>query len=207
MAVTIIVASFGDPKWVTLAEQRAIPSATRQGNVRTMHVDEPMHVGALRNLAVDSFDPQGWMCFLDPDDELADGYIAAMTAEPMNDNHLYVPALQLVRRGVRPPDAPQILNNRDIVNGLNPCPIGTLIHRSTFEDAGRFWDERAWEDWSLFRRAVLGGSTLRFVPDAVYRAYMSPDGRNSTVIKPAQLRSDILESHERWLHDRSARDH
>lgn len=198
----MVISSFGLRRWHELAVDRALPSVVDQAPVRIFHSDRTMSVGACRNLAVDHYDVRGWMCFLDPDDELAPGYFDAMPDVPTPD--LIAPALQVVRRGHATP--PKLLNGRDI-HDLNPCVIGTLIHRDTFDRVGRFWDERAWEDWSLFRRVVLAGGTVHFNPRAVYRAHESIAGRNLTVKNPAGLRSEILASHERWLNDRPARHH
>jgi hypothetical protein len=117
---------------------------------------------------------------------------AARNAAVEHERQLLTPALAL---GDRPPEC---YGSRDIINGLNPCPIGTLIHRTMFDAVGGFWDEPAWEDWSLFRRAVLIGAEITFVHDAVYHAADNPRGRNSTVRNPQALRRQILESHRRW---------
>lgn len=199
MDVTVIIASYGSDEWVELASRRAIPSIG-DAVFHHYHVDDAPSVGQLRNDAVDHGHIQGWMCFLDPDDELAPGYFDNLPDVPVTD--LIVPGLQQVRGGIR--RRAQLLNRRDIMR-TNPCPIGTLIHRDTFDAVGRFWDERAWEDWSLFRRVVLAGGRLHFHATSIYRAHVSPHGRNSTVADPAGLHREIVESHERWLNDRTYR--
>lgn len=88
---------------------------------------------------------------------------------------------------------------------MNPCVIGTLIRRELFAEAGGFWSERAWEDWSLFRRAWLLGATIDHVPAAVYRVTVNPAGRNSTIDRPHSLHREILRSHATWLRTRKAR--
>ena len=196
--LTVIIASFGDRRWLDLAQERAIPSLDGWEDTFVYHLaDTDWTVGHVRNLAVLARDPRGWILFLDPDDELAYRYIDFMRSVARNPDDLYVPALQLVRGHRKYPAA--VLDDRDIINGINPCPIGTLIHRDTFDRVGGFWNERAWEDWSLFRRVALTGGQLHFVPDAVYVAHTDPQGRNSTVAHPQQLRKEILDSHEGWL--------
>lgn len=198
MDLTVVISSFGDQSWRELALQRAVPSLDGWGQVVLYHTTEThLSIGEVRNAAVAAGNPEGWILFLDPDDELAVGYIDAMTDAAVEPSDLYVPALQLITGGKTGPA--RVLDDRDIVDGLNPCPIGTLIHRSTFDRVGGFWNERAWEDWSLFRRVVLTGGELRFVPDAVYRAHVSTVGRNSTVRNPKALRREIVASHRRWL--------
>jgi glycosyltransferase involved in cell wall biosynthesis len=193
MDVTIIVTTWGHPSWVGLASRVAIPSVADQARIYHHHAEGAASAGAARNEAVEIADPQEWICFLDADDELAPGYVDAMERANLQRDDLGTPALQL------PGETPRCLEDRDILAGLNPCPIGTLIHRSMFEEAGQFWGEPAWEDWSLFRRAVLSGAYVHFVPDAVYIANSTSNGRNSGVINPRRLRRDIVRSHLDWF--------
>ena len=194
--LTVIIASFGDDRWLELAQERAIPSLDGWDDTFIYHLGDTTNisVGEVRNMAVRVCKPDGWICFLDPDDELAPDYLHIMQRAATNPADLYVPALKI---GAGPA---KVLDDRDIINGMNPCPIGTLIHRDTFDAVGGFWNEPAWEDWSLFRRVALGGGKLHFVPDAIYKAYSGPHGRNSTIPNPQQLRRDIIESHTDWVH-------
>lgn len=193
MEIQVIVTTWGHPSWAGLASRVAIPSACDQAPVYHHHTPEAPSAGAARNQAVEIADPQEWILFLDADDELAPGYVAAMRAAVEHDEQLLVPALQLPGKPAR------VLDNRDIVHGDNPCPIGTVIHRSMFEEAGQFWDEPAWEDYSLFRRAVLAGAEIQFVPDAIYVAHSTSSGRNSRVPNARLLKRDIVQSHKQWM--------
>lgn len=200
MDITVVVSTYGDQSWQDVAFHRAIPSADNQTLTVSMHSPNAKSLGEARNNAVDFHDPQEWICFLDADDQLAPGFIGFMeAAEPEHVNVLLTPALQFVTDKSR--SAAVIFEGRDMAV-INPCPIGTLIHRAVFEEAGRFWDERAWEDWSLFRRAWLLDAEIRFVPDAVYRAHLNPRGRNSTVAHPQRLHKQIIDSHEKWALNR-----
>ena len=194
MEVTVIITTWGTSDWEEAGRRCQFETTlTCDARVFHLHRDEPDSAGAHRNAAVDEIDPPDWICFLDADDRLASGYIEAMFAEPHRTNQLLTPALALGDR------KPHILEGRDIIKGNNPCPIGTLIHREAFELAGRFWDERAWEDWSLFRRAVLVGAEIVFVPEAIYIATYDRRGRNSTVVNPQRLRRQIVRSHLEWI--------
>lgn len=188
MDLEIIVTTWGSDEW----HERGRVTAKYNSAWHFHGWDPSQSAGAIRNQAVEDVDPQEWICFLDADDELGDGYYEAMAAAVTHDRQLLTPSLAL---GDRPPEC---YGSRDIINGLNPCPIGTLIHRSMFDAVGGFWDEPAWEDWSLFRRAVLIGAEIVFVHDAIYHAADNPQGRNSTVRNPQALRRQILDSHERW---------
>lgn len=193
MEVDVIVTTFGEMKWNWLGEEAA-DAANDQAPAHHFHAVECGSLGDARNQAVDHIDPKGWICFLDADDELEPGYIDAMAEANerfRHDEHLLVPALRLG-------DGPVMsLSERNMME-MNPCPIGTLIHRGTFDRAGRFWNERAWEDWSLFRRAFIQGASLAFVPKAVYHARSTASGRNSTIEDSNVLYQEILRSHRRW---------
>lgn len=195
MDVTVIVTSYGDEKWRKLAKQRAVPSAADQALAAHLHLPEVDSLGDARNKAVEVTDPKGWICFLDADDELEDGYIEAMEAAVDSESCLYAPALRTVVD--HNPGEPCLFVHRDMMKS-NPCPIGTLIHRDLFDQVGGFWNEPAYEDWSLFRRAFIVGDELQFVPDAVYRAHVDSKGRNSTVRNPKQMVRRIIASHDVW---------
>ena len=189
METTLIVTTWGSDEW----RERGALAAIHAPGANHIHIDDPKSAGDARNRAVRYYDPKGHICFLDADDSLAFGYFRAMERAHEHDGQLLAPALKLGKSEAA------CLDDRDIVNGWNPCPIGTLIHRDLFDEIGEFWDEPAWEDWSLFRRAFLVGATIRFVPDAVYVASFNTEGRNSTVLNPIKLRRDIVRSHDQWL--------
>lgn len=193
MDIDIIITTHGEQRWAQLAYDVAAQSACQQAVTHLFHADECVSLGDARNQAVDNVDPQGYICFLDADDELQPGYMTAMKkaiAENPGDR-LFVPALKLGHSPAR------CLTERNI-DVMNPCPIGTLIHRDMFERVGGFWDEPAWEDWSLFRRAWSIGANLVFVPDAVYRANSTRSGRNAAVRQPKLLLQQIRDSHAEW---------
>ena len=189
METTLIVTTWGSDEW----SERGFLAADCIAGANHIHIEEPKSAGDARNRAVRYFDPKGHICFLDADDSLAPGYFRAMAAACEHERQLLTPALQLG-------DAPaRVLDDRDIINGMNPCPIGTLIHRNLFDEIGGFSDEPAWEDFAMFQRAVLIGAEIRFVPDAVYIATSNPRGRNSTVQNPKRLRAQIQRDNQRWL--------
>lgn len=196
MDVDVIVTTYGE-EWF---ERGEAASRDAEEQTRVFHFHCRSHegsLGSLRNAAVWKFDPQEWLCFLDADDILEPGYIEAMKEANSPDGrkwaYLMAPALRHGARG-----SAKVLDDRDMMM-LNPCPVGTLIHRKMFDVVGGFWDERAWEDWSLFRRCVLAGAELVFVPDAVYRDNSTRGGRNSTIVHPKRLHAEIVESHLKWM--------
>jgi glycosyltransferase involved in cell wall biosynthesis len=201
MNVSVVIATFGDDRWPELARKRAWPSAVRQYPAPSsllLLYDPHAKVHVVRNEGAARARGE-WLCFLDADDELEPGYFAAMAAAS---GDLRAPAIRFVVAGEPDPE-PTTLHTRNI-DTMNPCAIRTLLRRSLFDDAGAFWAERAWEDWSLFRRCWLLGAVVEHVPGAVYRANVNPAGRNSTVDRPRVLHREIVRSHTVWLRSRKA---
>lgn len=198
MEIDVIVTTWGSEEW----HRRGVETATvhdgldPEADVLHFHFDAARSAGAHRNDAVRQCGAKGWLCFLDADDRLSDGYFRAMAATRSHERQLLTPALKLGGAPAR------VLDDRDIINGMNPCPIGTLIHRDLFDEVGGFGDEPAWEDFAMFQRAVLIGAEIQFVPEAIYIAADNPRGRNSTVRNPKWLRRQIQADNQRWLQNR-----
>lgn len=190
--VAIVVATFGADEWRDRAARVAVPSAHAAGAGEVVVVHGATLAAARNAGARQSSAP--WLCFLDADDELEPGYLAALCSAA---GELRAPAVRYVTAGEPEPE-PVSLAGRNM-DRLNPCVVGTLLPRDLFERAGGWWTERAWEDWSLFRRCWLLGATLVHVPEAVYRAHVNPAGRNSTIDRPQQLATEIRRAHARWL--------
>lgn len=196
-SVAVVVATFGEDRWAQLARTIAAPSAEAERPAELIvHHGQTLHQA--RNDAA-SLARSEWLCFLDADDQLEPGYLAALLSASAD---LRAPAVRYVVPGA-PDPAPLVLDRRNI-STMNPCVIGTLVRRQLFEEAGRFWPERAWEDWSLFRRCWLLGATIEHVPAAVYRVTVNSAGRNSTVDRPHTLHREILRSHAAWRRNRKA---
>lgn len=196
--VHVLICTYGSQSWKQLAKERAYPSAVAEGVTATA-IHGGRSIAECRNFAVEVADPQGWIAFLDADDEYVPGYMAAMTAMDPEPHHLLAPCIQYVSNGQE--YAVLDLSDRDIAV-VNPCCIGTLIHRSMFDAAGGFWDERGYEDWSMFRRAWLLGGQVRFAKRAIYRAHFDPNGRNTTIEDPEGCCRDIVTSHSVWYANR-----
>ena len=194
MDVSIVVATFGAPEWAELARARAIPSAEQAGAAEVV-VEHGATLAEARNTGAARARGE-WLVFLDADDELEPGYLEAIAAAG---GDLRAPAVRYVIPGEPDPE-PTVFAGRNLAR-VNPCAIGTALRRELFEQAGRFWPEPAWEDWSLFRRCWLLGATIEHVPAAVYRVTMNPTGRNSTVGSQAErdrLHRRIVASHNQW---------
>lgn len=200
MDATILIGTFGDDLWRARG-QSCWERHEEFGFPVIWHHEPDGTIAQVRNRLVDIADENGaasgWLCFVDADDHLESGYFREMQYAADLDE-----PWQLVTPAVRygPGSDPMVFRDRNM-RSMNPCAIGTLIHRAVFEQAGRFWEERAWEDWSLFRRAWLLGAPIVFAEAAVYQAGSNRQGRNSTVHHPEQLRDEIIAAHDRWMRE------
>lgn len=186
MNVTIIVATYGSPRWHTLAAQRAVPSALEQGcPVVAVH---GRTLAEARNSGVAQASTE-WLIHLDADDTLDPG-VAASVLDGTAD--LRVPPLLEMSGPLRQPVR---LAHRHIEH-VNPCHVGTGIRRETLLDCGGWPQWRAWEDWALFLRAYRRGASVEHLPAGgpAYVAHTRSDGRNATVTDPAELHDEI----RRW---------
>ena len=178
MDVTVCIATFGDPAWSDLAIATALPSALWQEQDPPVVMAHGDTLAGARNAAAAQADTE-WLIFLDADDQLAPGYITAMTAA---DGDLRVPRLFLG-------DDEVDLTGRDIEQ-TNPCPVGTAIRKDMLADCGGWPEWPAWEDWALFLRAARRGARIVHT-GAIYRAAHDLTGRNSTVRQPRRLHREI----------------
>lgn len=173
--IAIVIASYGDLSWGTLATKRAFAS-TRDQSMDEVILDhyEDLSLGAARNAAAERTRCD-WLCFLDADDELEEGYIEAMRAVlPPDHRTLLAPMVRIVP-GTKAP----IFPNRHVpVTELNHCVIGTLVPRSLFRAVGGFGEEKLYEDWALWLRCLRAGAIIQYVEGAVYRAFSHIGGRN-----------------------------
>lgn len=193
MEATIIIATHGSDEWRERGNNLAIKTNDAFPGVEIVFghsKTEQLH--EVRNRLAARATSE-WLCFLDADDELAPGYFDAMERAT---GDLRAPAVSWVEEGIS--SEPRCLTERNIKVG-NPCVIGTLIRKSMFDRVGGFWGERAYEDWSLFRRAWLVKAKIEHVPDALYIVHVSPDSRNNTVDDAAGLCEEIRISHREWM--------
>lgn len=169
MDVTVVVGTYGDERWPTLARARAIPAAEHQAPVIHVHLDT---LAKARNEGARQAETE-WLCFCDADDELTPGYFEAMAkgqADLRGPTVEYVEPNGQTRRILWPSCA--------LDSGNNFLPIGTLIRRKLFLDVGGFCEWPIYEDWCLWQRCWSAGATIEQIPDAIYRAYVAADGRN-----------------------------
>jgi len=135
-----------------------------------------------------------YLCFLDGDDELAPGYIAAMQKvyEQEYDGTplLLTPKVAYVVKGRK--QAPKFWPETDPWSG-NWMVLGTLVSKDLFMKVGgwREFDENdwnEWDDWELWIRCQKAGALPVKVPKAVYIAHQEKTSRHRTMPHKQKLR-------------------
>lgn len=129
-----------------------------------------------------------WLVFLDADDQLAPGYVAAIEREQARHREgrwLYTPMVSYVHKGGRV-QAARFWPEVPFEQG-NWLVIGTAIERDLFLQVGGFRDygdplgSIGYEDWGLWARCWQAGAQVAKVRRAVYIAHVNPQSRNRAI--------------------------
>lgn len=182
--ISIVVTSYGEDEWRSLAWERAYPSAIAQDSGTElfeviMHHSELPTIGPARNEAASKAEGE-WLIFLDADDELEPYYVHEMSvvAEKNEGDVLLQPAVRYLRKGGRSGSKPVIIPDRNLRKD-NYLVIGTMLRRELFERVGGFNDyHHGFEDWSLWAKCWKLGAQVVPVPRAVYCAHWNPDSKH-----------------------------
>lgn len=188
MDVTVVVATYGPRRWLDLAYERATSSA--------FQLDAPViYVHGLtlhdaRNAGLAQVETEH-VVFLDADDELEAGYLAAMATGVAD---LRAPAVRYIRPSGRAaaPYVPRVAGHThdctgDCLPQGNWLLIGTLARTDLLREVGGFRDFPWSEDWDLWLRCWRAGATVEAIPAAIYRAHVRPDSRNRAPDRAAKL--------------------
>lgn len=186
--VEVIVATYGDPAWPSLARERALPSVFRAGFdcVTQIHLEDGTLAEARNTAAGRS--SSAWLCFLDADDELGESYARYMRRScelvtvgrgKRPANRLLIPSVQYRGRDGEYRGNALIPNLERPITELNHGVIGTVVPRWLFNKVGGFRELPLYEDWDLWLRCIREGATLSYVEEAIYMAYESKEGRNT----------------------------
>lgn len=179
MDCSILIATYGDPEWESLAMSRAYPSATSQGAREVLVKHEPeQSIAEVRNSLAEKATGE-WLCFLDADDELAPGYLEAMERIQKRQRDgavLLTPAVMQIRQGRR--RRPSFYPEVNLLSG-NWLIVGTLLTRSLFFEAQGFSDyPHGFEDWSLWSKCTKLGARVVKVPRAIYVQHVNPNSKH-----------------------------
>lgn len=194
--ISVVITTYGGDEWVRLAYERAVPSVEAQTErpcELVVHHEPTMEIGPARNAAAARATCE-WLLFLDADDELDPGYLAAMhhtireTDEPQP---LLQPAVIYQvknRRSMRPP---HLIPPGDLRRD-NFLVIGTVLRRDLFMQVGGFEDyPHGFEDWSLWAKCWKAGANVVQVPGAVYRAWSNPRSKHKLLWRNKRVQVEM----------------
>jgi GT2 family glycosyltransferase len=196
--IAVCIGTYGDlDHWEHLVSTRSGPSVDRQTVRPTSYsryhgpnLQEARNWAAETTIRHPQLTPRAdWLCFLDADDELDDGYIEAMAAaaEGLEGDWLLQPATLGVYPDGRTDPHPIVIPAKPLLDG-NFLVVSTLIRAEQFHRLGGFGHWEMYEDWDLWIRAHRDGANIKPVPDAVLRVHVNPDSRNNGD-RAAQLRA------------------
>lgn len=188
MTFTIVIASHGHERWKNLALRRAYPSAGNQGMEVLVEHDPDGTRAEVRNRLLERASGE-WIITLDADDELAPGYVDAMS-EAARETSLLTPAISFVRKGRK--ECPKFMPEVDLAEG-NWMVVGTAAPRDLMLEVGG-WRTfigsgvlNEWDDWDMWIRCVRAGAGIVKVPDAVYIAHVSPSPHYARTSKMTKM--------------------
>jgi GT2 family glycosyltransferase len=178
--VSVLIATYGDVSWMMTAV-RAVASASDQGAYEVLDRHEARGTISSSRNALAGRASGDWLLFLDADDELAPGYIEAMSVAVhqnlMDPMKLYTPAVRHVKKGR--PAAPFFFDRGISLRQDNWLVVGTLVHKDLFHEVGGFGDyPHGFEDWSLWSKCFRAGAQVIKVPDAVYVYHHNPQSKH-----------------------------
>lgn len=181
--ISVIVGSHGAESWRRMGERAAASvEAQRAPDQEVIVVHDPVGTVATARNGGALLAHGTWLVFLDADDELAPGYLAAMTRairEHGAADRLFTPRVQYVSGQHRQP--PRFHPEVHYQDG-NWLVIGTCVPRSLFVKVGGFEEWPIYEDWALFARMQDTGAEVIRVPDAVYVAHRRQRSRNHSLV-------------------------
>lgn len=201
MTISIVVGTFGSYEWgargAKLAERLEV-----QEQVETVHMHVQGGVAEARNAGA-SFVSGSWICFVDADDYIEPGYIAAMEqAVEHRSTALIQPATRFVKHhpDVEVPalDAQGLIPSHPSLIAGNHLVIGTLVDTATFREVGGFDPTLpVLEDWDLWIRCWKHGAEVASQPEATYVVNVHPNGRNADRALRNKVAMQIRNRHSR----------
>lgn len=171
---SIVIATFGELKWKDQALDRAIPSAKSFNIPVYYNHEKTLHEARNAGLAQVKTE---FVCHLDADDELESGFFDHISKVG---GDLRPPSIRYVPSDVA--EMPKVAGHShncmaECLEFGNWMVVGTVARTQLLKDVGWWKDCETFEDWELWMRCWLAGAKITPVPDAVYRAYSTPQGR------------------------------
>lgn len=187
---------------------RALPSASVQNPFEIVIDHDPAGtIASIRNQNAQRATGD-WLCFLDADDQLAQGYLRAMQqawgrrsrgrASTLDGPPLLLtPAVSYVIKGRR--QLPRFLKTEDLRHS-NYLVVGTLVKRDLFLEVGGFEDyPHGFEDWSIWAKCWKAGAQIVPVRKAVYIAYVNEDSKRRKMWRDKKYQAKWHEKVQRDL--------
>lgn len=177
---SIVVSTFGDPKWKNQAQERALPSARSFGIPVLYNHGNTLHEA--RNAGLYQVETE-FVCHLDADDELDPYFFEYMFKEDV-DGDLRPPSVNHVYQQVT--YMPQVVGKSGVhthtcvaecLEDGNWLVVGTVARTQLLKDVGGWKEWGNFEDWDLWMRCWVAGASITPVPSAIYRAYSTSQGR------------------------------
>ncbi|MEJ6006642.1 glycosyltransferase family A protein [Paucibacter sp. AS339] len=182
-SISVVIATFGAEEWRKKAKIAARSVLAQSLQPKDLQLIHGATLCAARNEAAKNAQGE-WLLFLDADDSLAPGYLAAMQQAIRlygGLDCLLQPSTSFVVNG-SPKAPPAPLPPYPILE-QNYLIVATLVRRDKFLQVGGFRELDMFEDWDLWLRCLVSGSQVRVVPDAVYEVTFNPKGRNKTSVE------------------------
>lgn len=173
--ISVIIGTYGDPKWQVLARERAARSVRAQTLSPEIILSHQDTLHEARNAGAEKASGDH-LIFLDADDELDRGYIEAMSRATRFSWSLYQPSTLGIVDGIEDPQ-PVLIPRRPLHTG-NFMVIGTMVPKDLFFEVGGFLDWPIYEDWCLWIRCHQAGASFVAVPEAIYRIHVTQKSRN-----------------------------
>jgi hypothetical protein len=186
--LTVIVGTFGSLDWVSLARERAIPSALALGvEVIHKHADT---LAQARNMALAEVATE-FVSVLDADDELDGSFEQAMAAGTAD---VRAPSVRCMRDGrmisggqfMPKIGDPAHRGRRHQCSGEclrygNWIVVGAAARTELVRKVGG-WDDAfpIYEDYATWARMYAAGATVEPIPAAIYMQHLRADSRNHT---------------------------
>lgn len=176
-SVTVCIATFGSREW----EERGWNLAFKT-DAKNILVNHGKTLAESRNELIHSVSTE-YIVFLDADDELESGYLEAMAK---GNADVRVPMVRYVKNGVRQfasfPRVARCLHEGACGPACLPLGnyvvIGAAARTDALRAVGGFRDWAIYEDWDLWLRMHLNGSTFENISDAIYQANVNWNSRN-----------------------------
>lgn len=198
---SIVIATYGDPKWQRQAERVALPSAKLQGDFEIILYHDPDAISPAEPRNVAAAAAQGErIVFVDADDEIENGYVSACLGSTGGIRYPRVRYIPEDWNNTKPLPQPSILPKRDLTTG-NFLVIGSMMIRSHLLQVGGFSEWETYEDWYTFLKLTYLGDVPVLCMPAVYRVYKHHGSRVHATKDPVGLCRAITEGFRRWAYD------